>query len=446
MDIMRSYFYHTLLEEEIGVMPDPLVGELQKHLYNGEYLLFKQAPIFESDFIQITRTGQVVNIHHQVTIVTIGLTCTDPDLQLPDVMLLARPGERDGKSWSPAGHRVSSSFSSVAHLPPSEPSSWSATPSLARSESGTAPRPRGSNRSHQGLGLVQRPLPRGHLELTSLLPLKLVKISVHHKQKRRLRVNLASGRIFYLQLYVHPDCEQRVFDQWVKLVHLLQQAGDADFSEGTLPTDTEESPHSLTSGFEGHHQPRLRPRSRTSTLASEVHEMAMTDKGAQIKEFWGWKYDQERSRENAIPEKSVPETRSGTDISSVSVSCGGCLKRDKGRKPCTCGRRRRKSAHCCTAEACDSAANLPPDGSQRRGKSEGGEPGKRGGGQERGTPREGARKSQDKRGNRKLNDWIPSDVVSSEQRKAEILEWLKKAEEEERRNKDVPEMGNEGTD
>ncbi|XP_043542428.1 uncharacterized protein LOC122547936 isoform X1 [Chiloscyllium plagiosum] len=214
MDSGRSYIDHTPLGDQIGVMPDSLTGHLQKYLYNGEYLLFKKAPVFESDFIQITKKGQVINIHNQVSIVTIGLTSTNPDLHLPDVMLLARPSEQ------PATRELSSQDSSLSSDPLFGKSSavlpWSLAPSPMNSwcseTAQSQPSPSDTDFT-----------PEHRLELKGLLPLKLVKLSVFHKQKHRLKVTLASGRSFYLQLYVQPDCEQEVFQQWVKIVHLLQE-------------------------------------------------------------------------------------------------------------------------------------------------------------------------------------------------------------------------------
>ncbi|XP_059496684.1 Golgi-associated RAB2 interactor protein 6-like [Stegostoma tigrinum] len=69
----------------------PTPGALQQHLFYGEYDPFKYAPIFESDFVQVTKKGEVLNIHNQVTVVTVGVTSTSPNFNLPNVMLLARP-------------------------------------------------------------------------------------------------------------------------------------------------------------------------------------------------------------------------------------------------------------------------------------------------------------------------------------------------------------------
>nr|XP_006013469.2 PREDICTED: protein FAM71C-like isoform X1 [Latimeria chalumnae] len=69
---------------------DPRGGHLQKYLYNGEYDHFRHIPIFESDFIQVSKKGGILDIHKKVTLVTIGVMATSPALMLPNIMLLAK--------------------------------------------------------------------------------------------------------------------------------------------------------------------------------------------------------------------------------------------------------------------------------------------------------------------------------------------------------------------
>ncbi|XP_067830349.1 Golgi-associated RAB2 interactor protein 6-like [Heptranchias perlo] len=136
----------------------PTAGALQQHLFYGEYDPFKYAPIFESDFVQVTKKGEVLNIHNQVTVVTVGVTSTSPNFTLPNVMLLARP-------ISAARELMCNCVAFDDRCP---------------------------------------------MELTRLFPLSFVNISIHDVYNRRLRLKLANGRSFYLQLYVHPDCENEV--------------------------------------------------------------------------------------------------------------------------------------------------------------------------------------------------------------------------------------------
>ncbi|XP_072890230.1 uncharacterized protein [Hemitrygon akajei] len=150
----------------------PVPGALQQHLFYGEYSPFKYAPIFESDFIQVTKRGEVLSIHKDITVVTVGVTSTSPSFFLPNVMLLARP--------------VDSLREMVCNC---------------RISTDKCP-----------------------MELTRLFPLCFVNISIHDVYNRQLRLKLANGRAFYLQLYVHPECENVVFERWMKLVALLHNS------------------------------------------------------------------------------------------------------------------------------------------------------------------------------------------------------------------------------
>uniref|UniRef100_A0A8C0Q4S1 Golgi associated RAB2 interactor protein-like Rab2B-binding domain-containing protein n=1 Tax=Canis lupus familiaris TaxID=9615 RepID=A0A8C0Q4S1_CANLF len=154
------------------------MGELQRQLYKGgEYDIFKYAPMFESDFIQISKKGEVIDVHNRVRMVTVGIASTSPILPLPDVMLLARP-TKSGRGRKPT--KI--------------------------------------------------------LELTRLLPLKFVKISIHDREKQQLRLKLATGRTFYLQLCPSSDAREDLFCYWEKLVYLLRPPVDSSSSTPTLPT------------------------------------------------------------------------------------------------------------------------------------------------------------------------------------------------------------------
>lgn len=152
------------------------MGDLQRQLYKGgEYDIFKYAPMFESDFIQISKKGEMIDVHNRVRMVTVGIASTSPILPLPDVMLLARPT----KVCEEHTKRI---------------------------------------RSTKGRGRK----PAKTLELTRLLPLKFVKISIHDREKQQLRLKLATGRTFYLQLCPSADGQEDLFGYWEKLVYLLR--------------------------------------------------------------------------------------------------------------------------------------------------------------------------------------------------------------------------------
>ncbi|XP_006891733.1 PREDICTED: protein FAM71B-like [Elephantulus edwardii] len=153
------------------------MGDLQKQLHRGgEYDIFKYAPMFASDFIQISRKGEVIDVYNHVRMVTVSITSTSPVLPLPDVMLLARPV------------RVCEDHNGYSQ--PTKRKSRKATKTL---------------------------------ELTRLLPLKFVKISIHDREKQQLCLKLATGRSFYLQLLPSSDACEDLFCYWEKLVFVLRQ-------------------------------------------------------------------------------------------------------------------------------------------------------------------------------------------------------------------------------
>ncbi|XP_066220028.1 Golgi-associated RAB2 interactor protein 4 [Saccopteryx leptura] len=164
------------------------MGKLQRQLYKGEYDIFKYTPVFESDFIQITKRGEVVDVHNHVRLVTVGIAATSPSLPLPDVMLLARPAPGHGEN---AGH------SKVT---------------------------KGGNRKAAKT-----------VELTRLLPLKFVQISIHDRKKQQLRLKFATGRSCYLQLCPPSDAPENLFAYWLRLIHLLWTPASSHSATYTTP-------------------------------------------------------------------------------------------------------------------------------------------------------------------------------------------------------------------
>ncbi|XP_023562415.1 protein FAM71E1 isoform X2 [Octodon degus] len=65
-------------------------GWLQRHLLSGEFDQLRNFTIFESNFVQVTRFGEVANK------VTMGVAASSPALELPDLLLLAGPTKEDG--------------------------------------------------------------------------------------------------------------------------------------------------------------------------------------------------------------------------------------------------------------------------------------------------------------------------------------------------------------
>ncbi|XP_015270858.1 PREDICTED: protein FAM71C-like [Gekko japonicus] len=149
------------------------MGPLQRHLHHGEYDLLKLAPMLESEFLQVNKRGEVIDVHNQVEPMTVAVACTILLRETPDVLLLARTVHPSEENLPPLKNLL-------YHYPP----------------------------------------PKTY-ELTRLLPLRFVKIMVHNARKKQLRFKLASGRAFYLQLCSPPDQREDLFELWVRVVNLL---------------------------------------------------------------------------------------------------------------------------------------------------------------------------------------------------------------------------------
>ncbi|XP_065253529.1 Golgi-associated RAB2 interactor protein 1A [Emys orbicularis] len=140
-------------------------GILCQLLRSPDYNLFPKSAVFESNFIQVTKQGNWVDIHNAPTLVTLGVTSSDPCLPLPNVLLIAMLGE------SPPGR-------------PGQPQE----PSMA---------------------------------LSRLLPLRYVRLSVQDSGRRLLRVQVVTGKVYYLRLHqAHPAA---VFTLWSRLADILQR-------------------------------------------------------------------------------------------------------------------------------------------------------------------------------------------------------------------------------
>uniref|UniRef100_A0A8C8ZT42 Golgi associated RAB2 interactor family member 6 n=1 Tax=Prolemur simus TaxID=1328070 RepID=A0A8C8ZT42_PROSS len=172
-------FYTAQSSPAMGMFNTPM-GKLQRQLYKGEYAIFKYAPMFESDFIQISKRGEVIDVHNRAGMVTVGIVRTSPGLTLPDVILLAQPAAASDDSSARCGP--------------------------ATQEGGSKP--------------------TQILELTRLFPLKCVKITIHNSIKQQLRLKLITGRSFYLQLCCPSDTRD-LFVHWENLIYILRPPMEA---------------------------------------------------------------------------------------------------------------------------------------------------------------------------------------------------------------------------
>uniref|UniRef100_A0A452I6C9 Golgi associated RAB2 interactor protein-like Rab2B-binding domain-containing protein n=1 Tax=Gopherus agassizii TaxID=38772 RepID=A0A452I6C9_9SAUR len=148
-------------------------GILCQLLRSPDYNLFPKSAVFESNFIQVTKQGNWVDIHNAPTLVTLGVTSSEPCLPLPNVLLIARlPAQ--GPRHRPATHSCP----------------WGLR--------------------HPVLSLGSR-----------LLPLRYVRLSVQDSSRRLLRVQVVTGKVYYLRLHqAHPDA---VFMLWSRLADILQR-------------------------------------------------------------------------------------------------------------------------------------------------------------------------------------------------------------------------------
>ncbi|XP_021538220.1 protein FAM71A [Neomonachus schauinslandi] len=266
--------YHTAHSASGVGMFNTTMGKLQRQLHKGEYDIFKYAPIFESDFIQITKRGEVIDVHNRVRMVTVGIASTSPILPLPDVMLLARP----------------------------------ATGCEEQAGRGRATKGKGRKASKT-------------LELTRLLPLKFVRISIHDHEKQQLRLKFATGRSCYLQLSPPLDAREDLFAYWEKLIYLLRPPVDSHSSTYAIPAEDmlcmpvfEEEDRRSPAGadFQGKGDPD-QVSVRSLHVVSEVA-------GASSAAFAGGEgTHQESHKPNTLPDVAAPNTKAtGLDKESAA--------------------------------------------------------------------------------------------------------------------------------
>nr|KAF6267344.1 family with sequence similarity 71 member E1 [Pipistrellus kuhlii] len=78
---------HTL----VSACPSGRPGRLQRLLQSGEFHQLRDFTIFESNFVQVTRLGEVANK------VTMGVAASSAALERPDLLLLAGPAKENGR-------------------------------------------------------------------------------------------------------------------------------------------------------------------------------------------------------------------------------------------------------------------------------------------------------------------------------------------------------------
>ncbi|XP_008937278.1 PREDICTED: protein FAM71D-like, partial [Merops nubicus] len=170
------------------------MDDLQRLLGKGEYAPFTSPPILESKFVQINRRGDPVSVHNRPCCVTIAICAANPNLPMPDTMLIACE-----TSVSPQ--------ESMANL-------WK---------------------------LSEEPSHIEELILTRLFPLKFVELSVHSTEMHHFMLRLVNGRCYYLELCAPPDKKEQLFHMWLQLLSHLNPPENTQVDSSTkanifLPT------------------------------------------------------------------------------------------------------------------------------------------------------------------------------------------------------------------
>ncbi|XP_035580753.1 protein FAM71E2 isoform X1 [Zalophus californianus] len=249
----------------------PTLGELQKTLQKGEYLPLRPLPMFESNFVQVTNQGAPVYVHHRTNRLTMGVAASLPGLVLPDILLIAQPGE--GKECS-------------------------------------------------------------HLILTRMLPLDLAHLYVHDLSAWRLKLRLITGRYYYLELDA-PDKEAGfLFDRWIRLINLLHEPATT-WAPRTLNTPTMDLAHVVppASTWRLQAQPQCRrsvmivkPNFPYKLMASQRQKKTKTLKrrfksqavGDSVPLIWSRLEHAEAKQKSA--EKSQPKLYADTSRTKIQVS------------------------------------------------------------------------------------------------------------------------------
>ncbi|XP_072820636.1 Golgi-associated RAB2 interactor protein 1B isoform X1 [Vicugna pacos] len=158
----------------VGGEPDPGVGLgveeglLCQMVHSPEFNLFPESVVFESNFVQVKKGRNWIDIYKASKTMALGVTSSVPCLPLPNILLMASVKWQHGQSQT-----------------------WN------------------------------RPSPTPKIILKRILPLKFVEFQVCDCLQRILRLRTVTEKIYYLRL--HPDHPETVFCFWIRLVQILQQ-------------------------------------------------------------------------------------------------------------------------------------------------------------------------------------------------------------------------------
>ncbi|CAK6434299.1 unnamed protein product [Pipistrellus nathusii] len=143
-------------------------GLLCQMVHSPEFNLFPDSVVFESNFVQVKKDGNWINIYKASYTMALGVTSSVPCLPLPNILLMARVKWHRGQSQT-----------------------WN------------------------------RPSTAPNIILKRILPLKFVELQVCDQLQRILRLRTVTEKIYYLRL--HSDHPETVFHFWIRLVQILQK-------------------------------------------------------------------------------------------------------------------------------------------------------------------------------------------------------------------------------
>uniref|UniRef100_A0A8C0CLK5 Family with sequence similarity 71 member F1 n=1 Tax=Balaenoptera musculus TaxID=9771 RepID=A0A8C0CLK5_BALMU len=143
-------------------------GLLCQMVHSPEFNLFPESVVFESNFVQVKKGRNWIDIYKASNTTALGVTSSVPCLPLPNILFMASVKWHHGQSQT-----------------------WN--------QPTTAPK----------------------IILKRILPLKFVELQVCDRFQRILRLRTVTEKIYYLRL--HPDHPETVFHFWIRLVQILQK-------------------------------------------------------------------------------------------------------------------------------------------------------------------------------------------------------------------------------
>ncbi|XP_047551963.1 Golgi-associated RAB2 interactor protein 1B isoform X3 [Lutra lutra] len=141
-------------------------GLLCQMLRSPEFNLFPDSVVFESNFVQVRKGRNWIDIYKPSNTMALGVTSSVPCLPLPNILLMASVKWHQGQSQT-----------------------WN------------------------------RPSTAPNIKLKRILPLKFVEFQVCDRLQRILRLRTVTEKIYYLRL--HQDHPETVFHFWIRLVQIL---------------------------------------------------------------------------------------------------------------------------------------------------------------------------------------------------------------------------------